>query len=120
MNDEDLFIFLTQILEKLESIDIQLKRLNYKQGQCESIPSVPEEPEYYPPIVYNEPPVVYNEPEYCSPEIYCESIYYYEPVYCEPYNPYIDYSYIYNPYYDYTLDYLVPLDEYCYDESYYC
>lgn len=106
MNDEDLFIFLTQILEKLDSIDIQLKRLNYKQGQCEP---PPEEPEYCPPVVY-------SEPEYCPPEIYCEP----EPIYyCEPYNPYIDYSCIYNPYYDYTLDYLIPLDEYCYDECYY-
>ena len=108
MNDEDLFIFLTQILEKLDSIDIQLKRLNYKQGQCEPPPS-PTPEEYCPPVVYNEPEV------YCEPEIY------YEPI-C-PYDPYIDYysdySCIYNPYYDYTLDYLIPLDEYCYDECYY-
>jgi len=100
MNDEDLFIFFTQILEKLDSIDVQLKRLNYKQERCSN-----SEPEYYPPKVY-------CEPIYCPPEVYCE-----------PYNPCIDYydfsDCIYNLYYDYTLDYLVPIDEYCYDECYY-
>ena len=94
MNDEDLFIFFTQILEKLESIDVQLKRLNYKQA-C-----------YKPPGEQ-----VYCEPEYCPPQVYCESVYcesvYCEPEYCEP----LYYSCVYNPYYDYTLDYLVPIDE---------
>jgi hypothetical protein len=116
MNDEDLFIFLTQILEKLDSIDVQLKRLNYKQEHCEPpAPEVyyPPEPEYYPLDVYCEPEV------YCPPEPVCV---YDPPIYCEPVCA-VDYSYIYNPYYDYTLDYLVdylvPLDEYCYDECYY-
>ena len=120
MNDEDLFIFFTQIIEKLDSIDVQLKRLNYKhdfQGKSflqkqeqEYCCEPPLEPNiYYPPEVYYEP-----EPIYCPSE---EPIYTYEPI-CA-YDPCIDYSCIYNPYYDYTLDYLVPLDEYCYNEIYY-
>ena len=87
--NEDLFIILTQILEKLDSIDVRLKNIECGSGNnCEPI---------------------YEEPitNYC--DTYCEPTLVYPIDTCVPYYC----NYIYEPYYDYTLDYLIPMDEYC-------
>ena len=124
--NENIFIVLTQILEKLESIDTRLANLESQySATCGSGDYCEPLVDYYyddycePVLLYDdycEPALVCDDYGYCEPATICDTYNYWDPIaynYCEPV---IDYCADY--YYDYTIDFLIDNSDAQYYDSY--